>query len=73
MKNLLGQRWITSWGARTEVRSKMMDSQLKHIFDNGPKEKGGLRYCINLAVLRFVGIDEMAQQGYGEYVDYVSG
>jgi len=53
---------------RTEVRSSHGDSHLGHVFDDGPVEAGGLRYCINSASLRFIPLDELESEGYGEYV-----
>ena len=62
----------TSHGmSRTEVRSKNGDSHLGHVFPDGPRERGGLRYCINSASLRFIHRDDMAAQGYGAYIDQV--
>lgn len=54
---------------RTEVRSKVADSHLGHLFDDGPSDKGGLRYCINSASLKFIPVAEMAAAGYGKYLD----
>lgn len=51
---------------RTEVRSRSGDSHLGHVFEDGPEDKGGLRYCINGAALRFIPFDKMEQEGYGE-------
>jgi len=56
---------------RTEVRSTHGDSHLGHVFPDGPRDRGGLRYCINSASLRFIPREEMEAEGYGDYLDQV--
>src|SRR5688572_11156021 len=56
---------------RTEVRSAHGDSHLGHVFPDGPKDRGGLRYCINSASLRFIHRDDMEAEGYGAYLNQV--
>ena len=56
---------------RIEVRSTNANSHLGHVFDDGPKDRGGLRYCINSAALRFIPKDKMEEEGYGKYLDLI--
>ena len=56
---------------RTEVRSTHGDSHLGHVFPDGPQDRGGLRYCINSAAMRFIHRDEMEAEGYADYIDQV--
>lgn len=53
---------------RTEVRAKDSDAHLGHVFDDGPEDKGGMRYCMNSASLRFIPVDKLKEEGYGEYL-----
>ena len=69
-QNLIQENTDTSYGMmRSEVRSKLGGAHLGHVFTDGPKESGGLRYCINSAALRFIPKEKMVSEGYGKYLD----
>ncbi|MEV6771930.1 peptide-methionine (R)-S-oxide reductase MsrB [Nocardia sp. NPDC051030] len=65
--NVVEKRDLSHLMVRTEVRSLHGDSHLGHVFPDGPRAEGGLRYCINSASLRFIPLDELEAEGYGEY------
>ncbi len=65
--NVVKKRDFSHFTIRTEVRSSHGDSHLGHVFTDGPREAGGLRYCINSAALRFIPLDRLEDEGYGEY------
>jgi peptide-methionine (R)-S-oxide reductase len=69
--NVAELRDVSHGMIRTEVRSTHGDSHLGHVFDDGPRDRGGLRYCINSASLRFVHRDAMKAEGYGDYLSQV--
>jgi peptide-methionine (R)-S-oxide reductase len=71
LANVKELRDTTHGMLRTEVRSAHADSHLGHVFPDGPRDRGGLRYCINSASLRFIPRDDMETEGYGAYVNQV--
>ncbi|MGA8598943.1 MAG: peptide-methionine (R)-S-oxide reductase MsrB [Bryobacteraceae bacterium] len=66
-KNVIENRDTSHGMTRIEVRSRSGDSHLGHVFPDGPREAGGLRYCINSASLRFIPFDQLESEGYGHY------
>lgn len=68
----INERCDTAHGMiRTEVRSMQGDSHLGHVFTDGPADRGGLRYCINSASLRFIPLEQMEAEGYAEYIEQI--
>ncbi|MGW3542801.1 peptide-methionine (R)-S-oxide reductase MsrB [Nocardia niigatensis] len=65
--NVVEKRDLSHFMIRTEVRSAHGDSHLGHVFTDGPRDAGGLRYCINSASLRFIHLDQLEAEGYGQY------
>jgi peptide-methionine (R)-S-oxide reductase len=65
--NVIEKRDFSHLMIRTEVRSAHGDSHLGHVFTDGPRDEGGLRYCINSAALRFIHLDDLEAEGYGQY------
>jgi peptide methionine sulfoxide reductase msrA/msrB len=72
-KNLDVKLDLSLGTTRQEVRSKNGNSHLGHVFDDGPKEKGGKRFCINSAALKFISLEEMEKKGYGDYLSLFNG
>lgn len=68
-KNLINEKQDFTHGMiRTEVKSLETDAHLGHLFNDGPVDKGGMRYCINSASLRFIPYNKLEEEGYGEYI-----
>ncbi|MDA0871975.1 MAG: peptide-methionine (R)-S-oxide reductase MsrB [Firmicutes bacterium] len=65
---IIEKRDLSHGMMRIEVRSKEADSHLGHVFTDGPKDKGGLRYCINSASLRFIPLEKLKEEGYESYL-----
>ena len=68
-ENIIEKKDKTHGMIRTEVRSNYGDSHLGHVFNDGPKDRGGLRYCINGAALRFIKKEDMEEEGYSQYLN----
>ena len=66
-ENVVEKSDATHGMVRTEVRSKGGDAHLGHLFDDGPRDKGGLRYCMNSAALRFIPVEDLEKEGYGQF------
>ena len=68
MQNITQHEDNTFFSKRTEIRSTSSDAHLGHVFPDGPQDAGGLRYCMNSAALRFIPMDKLEEEGYGEYL-----
>ena len=69
--NITEKTDLSHFMERTEVRSSQANSHLGHVFNDGPEDKGGLRYCINSAALRFIAFEDMEKEGYGKYKNLI--
>ena len=68
-EDIVVEKLDTSFGIiRTEVRTKDSNIHLGHVFEDGPEDKGGLRYCMNSASMRFIPVEKLKEEGYGEYL-----
>lgn len=68
-EDIVVEKLDTSFGMiRTEVRTKDSNIHLGHVFEDGPEDKGGLRYCMNSASMRFIPVEKLKEEGYGEYL-----
>ncbi len=72
-ENLEEKADLTGGRERTEVRTRKSEAHLGHIFGDGPKDKGGMRYCINSASLRFVPVEKLKEEGYEKYLPLFEG